>query len=146
MSKKSCAIVFALVLLIFSFLFIKQNLITKSNLNAKQSLIAKQNFKNFRYEGESNTWKVMLKQFASNDLNIAINYKGLEKISGEIKFKYYLDNGYSAEGSISKTNDNNELLMTAKVPVDAFSKRQLKITEVTIRYAGESEDISLKCE
>lgn len=138
MRKKYYIIIFMILLLVFTCSCAKQK------VNVGQNLGAKQNFKNIKYEAESNNWKVVLKQHQSNDLDIAISYKGLEKISGEIKFKYYLDNGYSSEGSILKTNDSKDIFAEAKIPVDESSKRQLKITKATIEYNNKSEDILLK--
>lgn len=144
--KKSYAIIFVLILiLLIPCISLKQKLGAnfKSSTNTKLNTGLK--FKNFKYEGENNIWKVTLNQYKSNNLDIDIEYKSTEKLLGEIKFKFYLDNGYSSEGSISKTSNLKNTLARARIPVDASSKRQLKITKVTIEFNNESEEIQLKC-
>lgn len=106
----------------------------------------KQSFKNFKYEGENNTWKVTANQYQTNDIDIVFEYKGEEKLPEMIKIKYYLDkDGYSSEGVIHKTSSSNKFSVRSKVAIDPTNKHQLKLTKITIKYDNRSEDIKLNC-
>lgn len=106
----------------------------------------KQNFMNFKYEGEDNTWKVDICQYKTNDIDISIEYKGMEKLPEMIEFQYYTDKqGYSSGGVISKTNDLKRYLAKGKVEVTKPNNPQLKLTKLTIKYNNKNDDIKLNC-
>lgn len=106
----------------------------------------KQSFKNFKYEGENNTWKVTANQYQTNDIDISFEYKGEEELPETIKIKYYLDkDGYDSEGVIYKTSSSNKFFVKSNVAIDTTNNRQLKLTKITIKYDNKSEDIKLNC-
>lgn len=136
MRKKSIIVISILVILIVSLLCAKKFMFSKEVINTKAVM------KNYIYEGEGDKWKVKLIQYKNNDLDIEFKYKGLDKLSDEIKFGYSLDNGWGANGVIENKNNSRDFQMYGGV---SPYKYQLKVKKVVIGYNDKTENIKLKC-